>query len=59
MKIILSRIKAMEEGFLFPSFHAINERYDILEEYTLPEDFKTIPAFKEGNYLKVVILRKK
>ncbi|MCR6617101.1 MULTISPECIES: class I SAM-dependent rRNA methyltransferase [Bacillus amyloliquefaciens group] len=47
------------KGFIETAFKETNERYDILEEYTLPEDFKTIPAFKEGNYLKVVFLRKK
>ena len=46
------------KGFIETAFKETNERYDILEEYTLPEDFKTIPAFKEGNYLKVVFLRK-
>ncbi|WP_345912874.1 class I SAM-dependent rRNA methyltransferase [Bacillus velezensis] len=47
------------KGFIETAFKETNERYNILEEYTLPEDFKTIPAFKEGNYLKVVFLRKK
>lgn len=47
------------KGFIETAFKETNERYDILEEFTLPEDFKTIPAFKEGNYLKVVFLRKK
>ncbi|WP_332275085.1 class I SAM-dependent rRNA methyltransferase [Bacillus velezensis] len=47
------------KGFIETAFKETNERYEILEEYTLPEDFKTIPAFKEGNYLKVVFLRKK
>ncbi|AOC92924.1 class I SAM-dependent rRNA methyltransferase [Bacillus amyloliquefaciens] len=47
------------KGFIEAAFKETNEGYDILEEYTLPEDFKTIPAFKEGNYLKVVFLRKK
>lgn len=32
--------------------------YKILEEYTLPEDFKTIDEFKEGDYLKVVFIKK-
>ncbi|MED4856434.1 class I SAM-dependent rRNA methyltransferase [Bacillus atrophaeus] len=47
------------KGFIDAAFKETNERYTILEEYTLPEDFKTIPAFKEGNYLKVVFLQKK
>ncbi|WNV79574.1 class I SAM-dependent rRNA methyltransferase [Bacillus atrophaeus] len=47
------------KGFIDAAFKETNERYTILEEYTLPEDFKTIPSFKEGNYLKVVFLQKK
>ncbi|KXZ22833.1 50S rRNA methyltransferase [Bacillus nakamurai] len=47
------------KGFIDAAFKETNERYTILEEFTLPEDFKTIPAFKEGNYLKVVFLQKK
>ncbi|WP_019244198.1 MULTISPECIES: class I SAM-dependent rRNA methyltransferase [Bacillus] len=31
--------------------------FSILEEYHLPSDFRTIKAFPEGNYLKVVFLR--
>ncbi|WP_100330022.1 class I SAM-dependent rRNA methyltransferase [Bacillus xiapuensis] len=33
--------------------------FNILEEYSLPEDFRTIRAFPEGDYLKVVFLRVK
>ncbi|WP_307343164.1 class I SAM-dependent rRNA methyltransferase [Metabacillus malikii] len=33
-------------------------KYKIVEEYTLPSDFKTIKEFKEGNYLKVVFIKK-
>lgn len=47
------------KGFIDAAFKETNERYTILEEFTLPEDFKTVPAFKEGNYLKVVFLQKK
>ncbi|MGW8459096.1 class I SAM-dependent rRNA methyltransferase [Bacillus atrophaeus] len=47
------------KGFIDAAFKETNEHYTILEEYTLPEDFKTIPSFKEGNYLKVVFLQKK
>ncbi|MFN2744714.1 MULTISPECIES: class I SAM-dependent rRNA methyltransferase [Bacillus] len=31
--------------------------YTILEEHSLPEDFKTLKSYPEGNYLKVVFLR--
>lgn len=33
--------------------------YRILEEYTLPEDFRVKRHFSQGNYLKVVILQTK
>lgn len=44
--------------FISEAFKESNKRYKILEEYTLPFDFKTIDAFKEGDYLKVVFIRK-
>lgn len=31
--------------------------YDILEHYSLPEDFRTLEAFPEGNYLKVFFVK--
>lgn len=31
--------------------------YDILEHYSLPEDFLTLEAFPEGNYLKVFFVK--
>lgn len=31
--------------------------YDILEHYSLPEDFPTLEAFPEGNYLKVFFVK--
>ncbi|MET1030396.1 class I SAM-dependent rRNA methyltransferase [Domibacillus tundrae] len=31
--------------------------YDILEQYALPDDFRTIAAFPEGNYLKVFFVK--
>lgn len=46
------------KGFIDAAFKETNERYTIIEEFTLPEDFKTISAFPEGNYLKVVLLQK-
>ncbi|MCY8690074.1 class I SAM-dependent rRNA methyltransferase [Bacillus spizizenii] len=47
------------KGFIDAAFNETNERYTIIEEFTLPEDFKTISSFPEGNYLKVVFLQKK
>ncbi|MGM9924907.1 MAG: class I SAM-dependent rRNA methyltransferase [Bacillus sp. (in: firmicutes)] len=34
-----------------------NTNYAILEEHSLPGDFRTIRAFPEGDYLKVVFIR--
>lgn len=44
--------------FIRDAFKESNLRYNILEEYTLPCDFKTIDQFKEGDYLKVVFIKK-
>lgn len=44
--------------FIDAAFKESNERYKILEQFSLPADFKTIPEFKEGNYLKVVFIKK-
>jgi 23S rRNA (cytosine1962-C5)-methyltransferase len=46
------------KGFIDAAFKESNEKYRIEEEFSLPTDFKTIKQFKEGNYLKVVFLRK-
>lgn len=46
------------KGFIEKAFKQTGDKYQILEEYSLPRDFKTIPEFKEGNYLKVVIIKK-
>ena len=46
------------KGFIKDAFRESNEEYKILEEYSLPEDFKTIDEFKEGDYLKVVFIKK-
>ncbi|MFX3675122.1 MAG: class I SAM-dependent rRNA methyltransferase [Paenisporosarcina sp.] len=46
------------KGFIEKAFKQTGGRYKVLEEYSLPKDFKTIPEFKEGNYLKVVIIKK-
>ena len=44
--------------FIDGAFRESNERYRILEQFSLPEDFKTTSEFKEGNYLKVVFIQK-
>ncbi len=46
------------KGFIEKAFQEMGETYKILEEFSLPQDFKTSKEFKEGNYLKVVIIKK-
>lgn len=46
------------KGFIEKAFRDSGEKYKILEEYSLPADFKTINEYKEGNYLKVVFVKK-
>ncbi|OZM56655.1 RlmI/RlmK family 23S rRNA methyltransferase [Lottiidibacillus patelloidae] len=46
------------KGFIKAAFKELHLNYSIEEEYSLPEDFKTMKQFKEGNYLKVVFIRK-
>ena len=46
------------KGFIDQAFKESNEKYSIVEEYSLPFDFATIKEYKEGNYLKVVFIQK-
>ncbi|MBS4223552.1 class I SAM-dependent rRNA methyltransferase [Lederbergia citrea] len=46
------------KGFINSAFKESGTNYQILEEFSLPEDFRTSKDFKEGNYLKVVFIRK-
>lgn len=46
------------KSFIDTAFKEMGSRYSILEEYSLPKDFKTTPHFKEGDYLKVVFIKK-
>ncbi|PWN76612.1 MULTISPECIES: class I SAM-dependent rRNA methyltransferase [Bacillus cereus group] len=46
------------KGFIDTAFKEMNDKYKILEEHSLPEDFRTIDQFKEGDYLKVVFIEK-
>ncbi|PKR77581.1 RlmI/RlmK family 23S rRNA methyltransferase [Halalkalibacillus sediminis] len=39
-------------------FKESGEKYQILEEYSLPQDFKTNKQYKQSNYLKVLIVKK-
>jgi 23S rRNA (cytosine1962-C5)-methyltransferase len=44
--------------FVFKAFKELNGRYKVEKSFSLPKDFKVIDEFKEGNYLKVMIIRK-
>ena len=44
--------------FIEQAFNEAGSRYKILEESTLPKDFRTNRDYPEFNYLKVVILQK-
>lgn len=46
------------KGFIDAAFKESNKKYRIEEEFSLPQDFRTIKRFKEGNYLKVVFIKK-
>jgi 23S rRNA (cytosine1962-C5)-methyltransferase len=46
------------KSFIDTAFKEMNGKYKILEEHSLPEDFRTIDQFKEGDYLKVVFIEK-
>ncbi len=45
------------KGFIDQAYKESNKKYQLLEEYSLPEDFKTIKSFPEGDYLKVVFIK--
>lgn len=46
------------KGFIKDAFQESKQKYKILEEYSLPEDFRTDQSFPEGDYLKVVFIKK-
>ncbi|UOR10900.1 class I SAM-dependent rRNA methyltransferase [Halobacillus amylolyticus] len=43
--------------FIDKAFKDASVAYKLIEEYSLPEDYKTISEFKEGDYLKVVSIQ--
>lgn len=45
--------------FIEQAFREIGVKYDILETFSLPKDFTVCTNFKEGDYLKVVFIKKK
>ncbi|WP_117170501.1 class I SAM-dependent rRNA methyltransferase [Paraliobacillus sediminis] len=46
------------KNFIDQAFKEMNESYKIMETFSLPDDFKTIKQYKEGNYLKVLFIKK-
>jgi 23S rRNA (cytosine1962-C5)-methyltransferase len=46
------------KGFIEKAFKQTGDKFNILEEFRLPSDFKTIKEYPEGNYLKVVFIKK-
>ena len=46
------------KNFIDVAFKEMNGKYEIMEQFSLPADFKTSPEYKEGNYLKVVFIKK-
>lgn len=46
------------KGFIDKAFKERYGKYKILEEYSLPGDFRYLKEFEEGNYLKVVFIKK-
>jgi len=46
------------KDFISKAFKELNGKYSIEETFSLPKDFRVSDNFKEGNYLKVVFIRK-
>ncbi|MGD6993350.1 class I SAM-dependent rRNA methyltransferase [Sutcliffiella horikoshii] len=46
------------KGFIDQAFKENKVKYKIVEEFSLPSDFATIKEFKEGNYLKVLFIKR-
>lgn len=45
------------KGFIDKAFKELGKTYSIVEEHTLPSDFRVQKEFKEGNYLKVLFVK--
>lgn len=45
------------KSFIDQAFKETNRTYQLVDEFSLPKDFKSIKAFPEGNYLKVVFIK--
>ena len=46
------------KDFISRAFKELNGKYNIVETFSLPKDFRVNDKFREGNYLKVVFIRK-
>ncbi|RKX82223.1 MAG: RlmI/RlmK family 23S rRNA methyltransferase [Spirochaetes bacterium] len=46
------------KDFISKAFKELNGKYSIEETFSLPKDFRVNDKFREGNYLKVVFIRK-
>ncbi|MGD6965960.1 class I SAM-dependent rRNA methyltransferase [Rossellomorea vietnamensis] len=46
------------KSFIDKAFKESGSAYKLMEEFSLPEDFRTIQEFKQGDYLKVVFIQK-
>jgi len=44
--------------FIAKAFKELNENYKIEHTFSLPKDFRVMEKFREGDYLKVVFIRK-
>jgi len=44
--------------FISKAFRELKGKYEVKERFSLPKDFKVLDKFKEGNYLKVVFIKK-
>jgi 23S rRNA (cytosine1962-C5)-methyltransferase len=46
------------KGFIDTAFKESNKHYKLMEEFSLPEDFRTNKHYPESDYLKVVFIKK-
>ncbi|RNF38719.1 class I SAM-dependent rRNA methyltransferase [Planococcus salinus] len=47
------------KGFIDKAFKDLGKKYSIVEEFTLPSDFRVQKEFKAGDYLKVLFVKLK
>jgi len=44
--------------FISKAFKELKGKYEVKERFSLPKDFRVLDKFPEGNYLKVVFIKK-